>query len=83
MFIIVLALVFSSAFGVFVVYSLRGKLSLAVISIWSAEGEAQNFAPDSDFRQTEHMRGRWPKKGDTQNARQTKHSDINTEGICN
>lgn len=61
-FIIVLALVFSSAFGVFVVYSLRGKLSLEVISIWSAEGEAQNFAPDSDFQQTEHMPGRRPRK---------------------
>lgn len=49
MFIIVLALAFGSAFGVFFVYSSRGKLSLAVISVWSAEGEAQNFAPDSDF----------------------------------
>lgn len=79
MFIIVLALVFNSAFRVFVVYSSGGKLSLAVISVWSAEGEAQNFAPDSDFETNEthgwQMMTETHKKLDKQNTVKQKQKE--------
>lgn len=69
-----------------VVYSSWAELILIVIPIWSTQSKQKqgNFAPDSDFPQTEHMRGRRPRTELHKNLKkQNKMTQYMTKGICN